>query len=75
MGYPKYHRQMLADPYYIQTVARLRQARETAGLSQAAVADLVGVQGRQVSCWERLAHLPSLYHYIKWCKVLEKEKE
>lgn len=75
MGYPSYHRQMLADPYYQATVANLRQAREAAGLSQDAVAQVVGVQNREVSCWERLVHLPSLYHYIKWCEMLEKEKE
>lgn len=74
MGYHQYHRRMLADPYYIETVARLRQARETAGLSQATVAAAVGVKGRQVSCWERLAHLPSLYHFVEWCKALEEEK-
>lgn len=70
MGYPKYHRQMLADPYYTETVAKLRQARETAGLSQPVVAKTIGVTWETVSAWERLRTLPTLFHFIEWCKVL-----
>ncbi len=78
VGYPSFHRRMLADPYYGQTVANLRRVRETAGLSQGAVADVIGVTWETVSSWERRVTLPSLYHFIKWCEYLNfemKEKE
>jgi DNA-binding XRE family transcriptional regulator len=70
VGYQKNHRRILADPYYKDTVANLRQAREAAGLSQTTVARTVGVAWETVSAWERLVMLPSLFHFIEWCKAL-----
>lgn len=70
MGYHKKHRQMLADPYYTDTVARLRQAREDAGLSQRDVAKAIDVTWESVSAWERGKTIPSLYHFLEWCKYL-----
>ncbi len=70
MGYHKKHREMLEDPYYTETVARLRQARENADLSQLIVARAIGVTWESVSAWERGVTIPSLYHFLEWCKVL-----
>lgn len=70
MGYQKHHRQILDDPYYQQTVATLRQARETAGLSQLVVGKAIGVRWETVCAWECLRTLPTLFHFFEWCKVL-----
>lgn len=70
MGYHKKHRQMLADLYYTETVAKLRQAREDLGLSQRVVAHALDVTWETVSAWERYKTIPSIYHFFEWCKAL-----
>ena len=70
MAHPKYHSEMLQDPWYIDLVASLRQAREAAGLSQAELAQKLEVTWASVSRWERRVTFPSLYCFIRWLKVL-----
>lgn len=73
MAYPKYHKATLQDPWYIDMVARLRQAREDAGLSQEQLAQKLEVTWASVSRWERRVTFPSLYCFIRWLKVLDFE--
>ena len=49
----------------------IRKARKAAGLSQIELADRLGVYQRDVSCWERGVHLPSLKTFANLCRELK----
>lgn len=62
--------QIVEDPDYRAMIKRLRQARESLGLSQLQVASKIGVEWTAVSNWERRRHTPSLFHMLAWWRVL-----
>jgi transcriptional regulator with XRE-family HTH domain len=73
VGYSARHRQVLADPEYREMVARLRQARESAGLTQTDLAEKMDVSWTAISQWERFIHAPSLWHLLAWWRALDFE--
>lgn len=66
---------IVSDLDYRAMVDRLREARDNLGLSQADVADKIGVTAVTVGKWERFVHTPSLFHLISWWRVLDFEAQ
>lgn len=70
MGYTRRHYDMLCDPDYRAMIDRLRGARESLGLTQTEMATKIGVDFTAVNRWERLVHVPSVFHLFAWFRVL-----